>query len=376
MRFDDVRPRVVIGLYLSVVCLIVAGFARLDDAPAPPPPFESLSAGAMYNCALTSQRGVMCWGWNGFGQLGQGDRAIRKRPSPVVGLSEGVSAIGSGSVHTCAVMAGGEVKCWGYNAHGALGDGTTAVRRLTPVDVVGLSGPAREVVGGAAHTCALLRSGEVMCWGANASGQLGDGTQVDRHAAVAVRGLRDVIALDAGSAHTCALQRSGAILCWGDNRAGQLGRATTPDVFSSVPGRVAGVSPAVSAITLGAMHSCALSQAGGVACWGSGWRGAIGDGARVNRPHPVQVRGLSRGVRAIASRATHTCALMAGGQVRCWGGNEEGQVDPRGRRDRLTPVIVPGLPHDLSALSVGHFHSCGLRRSGEVACWGDVFWDQ
>src|SRR3972149_6190369 len=166
--------------------------------------FTAVTAGAGHTCGLLDGGGAKCWGYNNMGALGDGTTESRSTPVDVVGLDSGVSAIEAGSEHTCALMAGGGVKCWGANWEGELGDGTRENTRLPPVDVVGLSGSVTAISAGTQHTCALLSTAGVMCWGKNVYGQLGDGTSVDyRTTPVDVSGLTSgVLAISANGAHT------------------------------------------------------------------------------------------------------------------------------------------------------------------------------
>ena len=165
---------------------------------------------------------VKCWGDNGNGQLGDGTTTGHTLPESVSGLSD-VQSITAGQVHTCALTTDGAVKCWGNNVHGQLGDGTTPAIRTTPVYVSGLSDGAQAITAGAHHTCALVIGGIVKCWGENVYGQLGDGTTADRGTPVVVNGLSGVHAIAAGANYTCALADEGGTKCWGGNRDGQLG---------------------------------------------------------------------------------------------------------------------------------------------------------
>src|SRR5262249_43071343 len=147
---------------------------------------------------------VECWGANDSGQLGDNSTTQRPAPVDVSGLAGGVVALATGAAHSCALTVAGGVKCWGLNANGQGGDGTTT-QRLTPVDVSGLTSGVRAIAAGDNHTCALTNAGGVKCWGQNATGQLGDNSTTDRNAPVGVSGLSGgVIAIDAGAAHTCA----------------------------------------------------------------------------------------------------------------------------------------------------------------------------
>ncbi|MGA9350442.1 MAG: hypothetical protein WBW48_16795, partial [Anaerolineae bacterium] len=188
--------------------------------------YTAIAAGYRHTCALTAG-GVKCWGYNGYGQLGDGTWTWRNTPVDVSGLTSGVTTIAAGSYHTCALTAGGGAKCWGHNNNGQLGDGTTT-NRNTPVDVSGLTSGVDAIAAGSYHTCALTAGG-VKCWGLNDYGQLGDGTTTNRNTPVDVSGLTSgVAAIAAGYYHTCALT-AGGVKCWGRNNNGQLGDGTTTD---------------------------------------------------------------------------------------------------------------------------------------------------
>ena len=134
-----------------------------------------IASGLWHTCAQTEDGASKCWGYNGNGQLGDGTTTLRASPVDVSGLASGVRAVAAGGGHTCALVEDGGVKCWGWNGYGQLGDGTCAERH-TPVDVSGLSSATPAISAGGNHTCALLAGGGVSCWGYNGYGQLGDGT--------------------------------------------------------------------------------------------------------------------------------------------------------------------------------------------------------
>lgn len=329
----------------------------------------ALSAGYTHTCALTNGGGVKCWGRNISGQLGNGGTAYSTVPVDVAGLTSGVIAISAGYAHTCAVTSSGGVKCWGWNAAGQLGDGNTTYSPL-PVDVIGLNSPVVGIAVGADHSCALTSSGAVACWGANDRGQLGNGTLMASGAPVAVNALGDVVtALAAGDQHNCALLNSGVVTCWGNNVDGQLGNGSTAS-DSSLPVAVQGLASDMRAISTGERHTCALNNSGGVACWGSNGSGQLGDGSVIGKTAPVVVNGLASGAIAIATGAFHTCALTNVGGVKCWGRNSEGQLGDGATTDRLTPVDVGGLSMGVIAISAGAYHSCALTFRSGVYCWG------
>ncbi len=300
---------------------------------------DAIAAGDSHTCA---HRGgatgpVQCWGQNTFGQLGNGTTTQSATPVTVTGLT-GATSVAAGLGHSCALLSGG-VRCWGLNSAGQIGDGTMT-QRNTPAAVSGIT-TATDVVAGAAHTCALLGSGAISCWGANAGGQLGDGGSANHSSPVSVMGIFNASAITAGGNHTCALLSDSSVRCWGDNAYGQLGDGTTAS--SSVPVRVVGLTDAVS-IATGVSHTCALRMTGAVVCWGFNFSGQIGDGTNTTRGAPTPASGVS-GIVGITTGGTHTCAVNASSVVQCWGGNGNGQLGNGATSvSQLTPVTVLNLP--------------------------------
>ncbi|MFZ4580452.1 MAG: RCC1 domain-containing protein [Myxococcota bacterium] len=177
---------------------------------------------------------VRCWGWNASGQLGDGSTASRAVPGPVVGLLPGAMALTAGTSHACALLADGSVRCWGANSGGQLGDGTKT-NSAVPIVVNGLSTGATAITAGGSHTCALLAGGGIECWGSNGSGQLGAGSTMAAASPIAVSTLGGkAVSVSAGDLHTCALLAGSIIKCWGRNVYGQLGDGTTIDRTSPV----------------------------------------------------------------------------------------------------------------------------------------------
>ncbi len=242
--------------------------------------------------------GVKCWGANTYGQLGDGTTLDSATPVDVNGLTSGVSAIATGNGFTCALMTGGEMKCWGWNSIGQLGDGTTA-NKSTPRDVSGLISGVSTIAAGNAHACALMTGGGMKCWGTNYAGQLGDGTTTNKTTPVDVSGLTSGVSAIAttGGDHTCALTTGGGIKCWGFNSWGQLGDGTTAD--KTTPVDVSGLTSGVSAIASGGGHTCARMTSGGVKCWGNNLYGKLGDGTTANKSTPVDVTGFETELVAI-----------------------------------------------------------------------------
>jgi alpha-tubulin suppressor-like RCC1 family protein len=335
----------------------------------------AVAAGDFFTCAITTGDGLQCWGNNSNGQLGNGTTTDFSIPDGVVGLSRATKTLAAGGNHSCAITSAGGVKCWGLNSSGQLGDGTTTNRKA-PVPVSGLSSGVVQVAAGGSHTCALTGTGAVKCWGANASGQLGDGTKTKRLMPVTVS-IGTVIAISAGSKHTCAVTSAGAVKCWGYDKSGQLGdgthgdtSGTTPCYCRTSPVNVVGLSAGEVDVVAGGSHSCALSSGGTVDCWGSNASGQLGTGTTTSSTTPVGVVDLFNPVVQIVTGSKHSCALDDGGAVRCWGANKSGQLGNGTTTGLLRPVVVSGLGGSVESITAGNAHTCAVRITGSVKCWG------
>jgi alpha-tubulin suppressor-like RCC1 family protein len=316
---------------------------------------KAVAAGGSHTCVLTNSGSVKCWGANDRGQLGNGTTADSGLPAEVQGLSESVSAIAAGMSHTCAVTFGGVGFCWGANESGQLGDGTTA-DSLIPVRVDGQEDVWKGVAAGRAHTCALTTPNGVKCWGANESGQLGDGKGVNSRALpVNVIGLgRGASAIAAGGDHTCALMATGGVKCWGDNRYGQLGDGTHANRY--VPVDLPALGRGVSAVAAGSFHSCAVAG-GAVKCWGWNYYGQLGDGTKTTWNDPVVANGVPADVSSIAA-GDHACAVTGRGGVLCWGRNVSGQLGDGTTFDSASPVDVLAFHDPLRMSEVRALSQC------------------
>ena len=340
-----------------------------------------LGLGEQHTCAIVNPGIVKCWGGNMAGSLGDNRGKYGLTPT-TVSLSkplvspEGVTQIdtsygtnctlavntltcwGDGTpnlitlpsvptqistyLHTC-VLIGGGVKCIGSNAVGQLGDGTTTTNRNTWVDAIGLTSGVAKVSTGGRTTCALLISGGVKCWGS----EVGDGTKTNRSTPTDVTGLSGgVVDIAVGGGHVCVAMADGSVKCWGSNRYGQIG--VEPINFfdyRTAPTTASGLS-GITKLSAGEEHTCALSSAGGVKCWGVNNYGSLGNGTVSESGRPGDVVGLTTGVASVvAGRGgigypNHTCAIMTNGTVRCWGYDHWGQVGDQRLGFALTPTNV------------------------------------
>ena len=306
---------------------------------------------------------VLSLGW------GYGDTA---QAQPPLGGS-GITAVSVGYDHTCVLKFGG-VWCWGANDSGQLGNGSNTDSSV-PVEVSGLGSGITAVSAGRGYTCALTTGGGAWCWGDNDDGQLGNGSNTDSNVPVKVSGLDSGIsAISAGNLHTCALTTGGGVRCWGYNHNGGLGNGSNTD--SNVPVEVSRLGSGVSAISTGIDHTCALATGGGVWCWGGNFYGQLGigsNGSNTGRNVPVKVSRLGSGVSAVSAGRLHTCALTTRDRVQCWGLNYIGQLGNGSNTGRNVPVEVsnvPGLSSKRIAIDAGWDYTCALTTGGGVQCWG------
>ncbi len=331
-------------------------------------PAKLVVTGYEHSCALSQAGVVLCWGANDHGQLGAGSiGGSSALPLPVQGLGSGVTALAAGTDHSCALLGqdgGTSVLCWGRNDHGQLGDGTTSDRPV-PI-VVPVNQSVTILAAGGYHTCAG-GSGGVWCWGHGDSGQLGNGATSDSPIPVAVSGLTVASALTAGGAHTCAIDASGGAWCWGAGSSGQLGVGSTSS--SPLAVAVTGLGGPATAIGAGNAHTCAMTAAG-VLCWGYGQYGQLGNGSTADSPVPVQVSAIGPGAKGISAGAEQSCALDARGGAWCWGDDQSGQLGDNGATDQSKPVCVQGITAGASCISGGESHTCAVVAGGGVQCWG------
>ena len=370
-----------------------------------PPPrlggITDLSVGMQSACAAMDDGRARCWGIGEdyTGLLGTGNAGDSTTPEEVVGVGGAgpladVADVSVGFSHACAALDDGQARCWGYNPRGAVGDGTIQARQ-TPVavsDGTG-SGPLTGVdsIGaGANHTCALIETGEVWCWGGNTDGELGDGTTADhlRPAAVSrpdgAGPLTGVRGLTVGLFHACALRDAGTIACWGANNTGQAGDGSANDRLRPAEVQTpdgSGVLDQVIQVSAGHQHTCAVLASTEVRCWGRNADGELGDGTTTNRHRPVVVSnpagtGPLTGAVQVAAGGARTCALLQDGTVNCWGRNADGLLGSGSSEPIATrpqPVLTEagaGRLGGVAAVTVGWNATCVVLTDGQGRCWG------
>lgn len=335
---------------------------------------KQFSVGELYTCAVTTTGGVKCWGYNPYGQLGNNSNLDSAVPVDVQGLTSGVAFVSARYNHTCAITTAGGLKCWGFNGNGQLGDNTN-INRFSPVDVQGLSAGVSSVSTGGSRTCAITTAGGVKCWGDNAFGQLGNNSELNSPVPVDVEGMASgVSSVSAGDSHTCAVTQSRGLKCWGNNLYGQLGDGSQNN--REIPVDVEGLTSGVAAVDAGRIHTCALTSAGQVYCWGNNNAGQLGDNSDTQSTVPVAVHGLSSGISALAAGNNHSCALTTTGRLKCWGANYLGQLGSINLISSPVPVDVPGLATRITSVAVGAGHTCALTAEAGLKCWGYNYYGQ
>lgn len=306
---------------------------------------QAISGSSENACVLTNSGGIKCWGRNSSGQLGSGSSSepFRSAPGDVVGLTSGASSINLSLSSACSLTTSGAAKCWGENSAFRLGDGTN-IDRNVPVDVLGLSSGARSISGEPAYACAITASRGLRCWG--------DGYQPQE-----VPGLSSGISsFDLAATYGCALTTGGGVTCFSQSRA---------------PFDDPGLTSGITSLTVENNFACALTTSGGVKCWGSNFKGELGDGTFNRRTTAVDVVGLSSGVSSVHTSTGNTCALTTSGGVKCWGNNIFGQLGNGTNTNSSTPVNVVGLTSGVRSIAVATSHACALMNTGGVKCWGD-----
>jgi alpha-tubulin suppressor-like RCC1 family protein len=370
---------------------------QFPDNPTENTGFKSLLAGEGHTCVLTGEGAVRCWGRNDSGQLGYG-HALNLGDNELlstvgnVPLAESTTQLAVGGHHTCALLEGGAVRCWGRNDSGQLGYGHTLPlgddEPSASSGYVPFGGRAVELVAGFAHTCALLDTGKVRCWGHNAHGQLGyrHTRSIGDDEIPASAGEVDVGGsvrhLAAGAWHTCAQLTTGAVRCWGRNESGQLGlNHTRPIGDDETPASAGEVSLGGSVVQLATSstshHTCARLESGAARCWGRNAHGQLGLGHFQpigDDETPASQGGVNTGgiVLQLATGAEHTCALLSPGVLKCWGRNESGQLGLGTTASMSTPPTTGvNLGGTLSLqVAAGAWHTCAVPGSGEPRCWG------
>ena len=298
--------------------------------------------GDNHSCTVLTDGTVKCWGSNWKSQLGDGTTTDSSTPVNVLGITTGVQ-IYTGTYFTCALLTDGTVKCWGYNDYGRLGNGTMNFDAYpTPAAVLGITTAIQLNSSAANFSCAILSDHTIKCWGRNSNGQIGNGSTGSGVATpAAVSGISTATQISLGNDYSCALLSDGTIKTWGANDSGQLGDGTTTQ--RTTPVTVSGITTATQ-VSCRLSHSCALLSDGTMKCWGSNTYGQFGNGTTTNSLTPVSVSGITTATQIVVGEY-FSCARLSDSTIKCWGTNGYGQTGAVNNTQLLTPSIsVVGIP--------------------------------
>ncbi|MDR2713480.1 MAG: S8 family serine peptidase [Clostridiales bacterium] len=327
----------------------------------------AVASGSFYTLALNRDGSLWAFGYNLFGELGDG--TVIQRNTPVrVGTDNDWATVAAGrsvSAHSLALKTDGSLWAWGYNSYGQLGLGEKTTCQLTPAPV-GTDKDWAAISAGNEHTIALKTDGSLWAWGSNREGQLGNGVGSGEYPDPIRVGADSIwIAVAAGGRHTLAVKKDGSLWAWGWNTTGQLGIGTTAQ--SNAPVRVGSDNDWI-AVSANREHSIALKTDGSLWAWGNNRYGKLGDGTETQRLNPVRV-GSDHDWAEISAGNDHTIALKRDGSLWAWGNNDSGQLGNNPATGSTIPVRT-GTDNDWTAISAG-YHSMGLKTGASLWGWGD-----
>ena len=333
--------------------------------------FTAMALGDNFSCGIDQDNAPLCWGYNIYGQLGDGSVTIKKLPTPVMG-GYTFSKIDTGEQQTCGMdPSGTTMLCWGANMSGQLGNGSeNGLNYIMPGVVTGVYAFADISTSfayedGSGHSCGVDTNGMAQCWGAGSYGRLGDGGSTTQSSPVKVIGDYNFIQIGVGEHGSCALDKNGAALCWGRSQFGENGAGTTTQ--STSPITVIG-DYNFREISRGRHHVCGVDVNGMAQCWGFNNSGYLGDDTTDDKTTPVTVIG-EYNFGTISAGYNHSCGIDANGEAYCWGEGGSHQLGYGSTTDQHTPVKVVG-DYNFSIISAGYTNTCAIDTNGTAMCWG------
>ena len=298
-----------------------------------------VAAGGSHTAAVTKDGDLYMWGYNNYGQLGVYTNVDKNTPvlvnnSTTALPAKSVKYVALGGSHSAAITKDGSLYIWGWNSYGQLGDGTTT-DRYTPIKIMD---NVASVSLGNSHSAAITKDGSLYMWGYNGNGRLGDGTTTDRYTPVKI--MDNVASANLGDDHSAAITKDGSLYMWGKNDCGQLGDGTTDNKTNKTrPHRVASN---VQSVELGDVHTTVISKDGGLYTWGYNYYGQLGNGTTTKSSNPIKIM---NDVVSCAGGYNHTVALKKDGTVYTWGRNNCGQLGDGTTTDRTSPVAIQIYDH-------------------------------
>lgn len=358
--------------------------------------YTQVVTGFEHSCALTGDGRVLCWGGNTYAQIGNGTLTRQWKPVLVRDLSgktlQNITKLSAGRFHTCAINKSAKVQCWGTNKYNELGkDVSKGSYSSAAVEVPNVVGALELSIGSlASHTCAVISGGALRCWGRNNYGQLGVGHKNVSPNAVTPKNLTfGVVSVTTGLMHSCALLNTGTAYCWGGNNVGQLGNGTTTE---SLTPKLAGAAAAggysagayaagnYKKLVSGWMFTCGLKTDTTIDCWGDNTFNQVSKKTNASFTAP-QTQVDSSGYMSLSSYAdiaagdNHVCAVTKKGAVWCWGFGTNGQLGNGTNETSATPVKVLDTQAistltNVESIAAGYLKTCAVLKTGQVVCWG------
>jgi Regulator of chromosome condensation (RCC1) repeat len=361
-----------IGLLLALLALIVSGVAKTQSSDAP---WASYSLWYSHSCALVKDGTAYCWGDNSSGVLGTDTQSDNRKVPTLVKTDQKFSSISVGANHTCGIAKNGQTYCWGRNDRAQLGFNSNGSRKPNAVDQLLVPAAIQtdqkfsSVSAGMFGTCALTAEGKAYCWGGNFNGEIGSDPGASESATpLAVKGKLVFASIQAGRTLVCGLTKNGEAYCWGANGTGQFGDGSNQDQFA--PTR-AGGEMIFSSISVGEFHVCGVTKDNKGYCWGNNLSGKLGsgDGILSDSKVPLLVTG-KLALKNISASRVHACGLTTEGKAWCWGSGISGQLGVGITDDYTATPVAVNTKMVFSSIQAGNTFTCAMAMDKNIWCWG------
>jgi gliding motility-associated-like protein len=325
------------------------------------PCWKMISAAGLYTAAIKQDSTLWAWGYNNFGQLGDGTNIDKNIPTQI-GIANNWASINAGGFQTIAIKTDGTLWAWGINDYGQLGDGTNIDKNI-PTQI-GTNNNWANISAGAGHTVAIKQDGTLWAWGENNFGQLGDGTNIDKNIPTKIGTDNNWASIDAGGFQTIAIKTDGTLWAWGNNAFGELGDGT--NINKNTPIQI-GTSNNWIHISSGYDYSGAIKADGTLWAWGINVNGQLGDGTNVNKYIPTPI-GTANNWASIGAGNGHTVALKTDGTLWAWGDNSYGQLGDGTNNNTNTPI--QSTTNNWISISTTYDYTIALKADGTLWAWG------
>ena len=314
-----------------------------------------VSVGAYHSAAITKDGSLYTWGWNGYGQLGDGTKTDKYIPKKIM---DNVKLVSLGDFHSAAITKDGSLYTWGRNNYGQLGNRTTT-DSLTPIKIMD---NVQSVSLGGYHSAAITKDGRLYTWGSNAYGQLGNGTAGNLTNHTPIKVMDNVQSVSLGDRYCAAITKDGSLYTWGENIEGQLGNGTAGYTPNPTPIKV---MDNVQSVNLGSYHSAAITKDGSLYTWGDNNEGQLGNGTTTNSLTPIKIMD---NVQSVSFGYYYSAAITKDGSLYTWGDNYGGTLGNGTTTDSLTPIKIMD---NVQSVSFGGYHGAAIAKDDSLYTWGD-----